>query len=145
MERDEILQREHEGWTALMAAAERVAPERRSESGVVPGWSVKDLVWHCGRWAAWVLEPLGQITEGTYDPDREYPWEQMNVDWAEESRGLDWEAVERGAATMRADARAAFEALPEVGEHAAREFNSETFEHYAEHEAEIARFAEGAA
>lgn len=142
MNRDEMLKREHDGWTALMATVERVPSDRRSEPGVVPGWSVKDLVWHCGRWADWVREPLERIVTGTYDRDREYPWEQMNDDWAEESKGLSWDEVTSGAAAMRRDALAALAALEVVGEDAVREFNSETFEHYAEHAAEIERFAE---
>jgi hypothetical protein len=145
MDRDEMLRREEDGWAALMAAVERVPLDRRSEAGVVPGWSVKDLVWHCGRWADWVREPLERIAAGSYERDREYPWGQMNDDWAEESGGLSWDEVTSGAATMRRDAIAALQALAVVDDDAVREFNGETFEHYAEHAAEIARFAEASA
>lgn len=144
MDREEILRREDEGWATLMATVDRVPSERRSTAGVVPGWSVKDLLWHCGRWADWVREPLARISDGTYDPDREYPWEQMNEDWARESSEMGWDEVARGAAEMRAGARRAFEELPEVGEPAAKEFVDETIDHYAEHAEEIARFAEAA-
>jgi hypothetical protein len=151
MDRDEMRRREQEGWSALMAAVERIPPDRRSEPGVVPGWSVKDLVWHCGRWADWVREPLGRIEDGSYQRDRDQaprrsafgdPGEQMNVDWAEESKGLSWDEVMSGAEAMRRDAVAALAALPVVDDDAVREFSGETFEHYAEHAAEIARFAE---
>ncbi len=137
-----MLQREDEGWAALMAAVEGVPVDRRSEPGVVPGWSVDDLVWHCGRWADWAREPLQRIGDGTYDRDREYPWEQLNDQWAADSKVLSWDEIERGVADMRRDARAALAALPTVGEDAIREFNTDTFEHYAEHAAEIARFAQ---
>ena len=142
MDRDEMRRREHEGWSAFMAAVERIPSDRRSEPGVVPGWSVKDLVWHCGRWADWVREPLGRIRDGSYQRDREYPGEQMNVDWAEESKGLSWDEVMSGVEAMRRDAVAALEALPLVDDDAVREFSDETFEHYAEHAEEIVRFAE---
>jgi hypothetical protein len=144
MDRDELLLREDEGWTALMTQVERVPADRRDAPGVVPGWSVNDLVWHCGKWADWVREPLEQMRRGSYDPDREYPWERMNDEWAAESKALSWEQIEAGANAMRLDARNAFLALPTPGEEAGREFASETVEHYAEHAAEIARFAEGA-
>ncbi len=53
MDRDELLQREARAWDALEAAVARVPDDRRAEEGVVPGWSTKDLVWHCGYWAGW--------------------------------------------------------------------------------------------
>jgi hypothetical protein len=142
MERDESFRLEDEGWAALMAAVDRIPAERRDERGVVPDWSVKDLIWHCGKWADWVREPLRRIEDGSYDPRGEYPWEQLNDRWAADSKALSWDEVERGVADMRRDARAALAALPTIGEDAIREFNSETFEHYAEHTAEIERFAQ---
>ena len=138
-----MLRQEEQGWAAFMAAVDRVPAERRDEPGVVPGWSVKDLVWHCGKWADWVREPLKRIEAGTYDPDEDYPTERLNDQWAEDSKSLSWDDVERGVADQRRDARAALEALPEVTDDAAREFNNETWEHYAEHAAEIEAFAGG--
>lgn len=142
IDRDALLRQEEAGWDALMAAVQRVPGEHRSEPGVVPGWSVKDLLWHCGRWAAWVSEPLARVQDGSYVADRSYPWEQMNQDWADESKPLDWDDVERGAASMREEALEALRALPQLDAEAAKEFTSETVEHYAEHAAEIARFAD---
>ena len=46
MDRDELLEREHASWSALEAAVGRVPADRRAVDGVVPGWSVKDLLWH---------------------------------------------------------------------------------------------------
>jgi hypothetical protein len=141
MDRDEILRQEEQGWAAFMAAVDRVPAERRDEPGVVPGWSVKDLVWHCGKWADWVREPLKRIEAGTYHPDEDYATERLNDEWAEDSKALSWDEVEQGVRDHRRDARAALEALPEAGEDAIREFNNETWEHYAEHQAEIEAFA----
>jgi hypothetical protein len=45
MDRDELLEREHASWSAFEAAVGRVPPDRRAVDGVVPGWSVKDLIW----------------------------------------------------------------------------------------------------
>ena len=50
MERQQLLDREASSWEALMGAVARVPEPRRTELGVVPGWSVADLVWHCGYW-----------------------------------------------------------------------------------------------
>src|SRR6266511_2228767 len=51
MDREELLEREHASWSALEAAVGRVPSDRRAVDGVVPGWSVKDLLWHCAYWA----------------------------------------------------------------------------------------------
>jgi hypothetical protein len=143
MDRTESLRREDEGWAAFLAAVGRVPEERREEPGVVPGWSVKDLLWHCAKWADWVRSPLQRIEAGTYDPDEDYQTERLNDEWAEDSKQLSWDEVERGAADLRSGARAAFEGLPQVTEDAISEFNNETWEHYAEHAAEIEAFVEG--
>jgi hypothetical protein len=45
---DELAKREAESWQAFLAEVEAVPSGLRSVEGVVPGWSVKDLVHHCG-------------------------------------------------------------------------------------------------
>ncbi|MGH2539346.1 MAG: hypothetical protein ACRDGK_02375, partial [Actinomycetota bacterium] len=64
---------------------------------------------------------------------------------ATESKSLTWEQAVAAAEACRMSARSALEALSEVDDAAATWFADETFEHYAEHEAEIARFAAGPA
>ena len=147
MDRDEMLRREEQGWLALEAVVARVPDGKRPELGVVPGWSVHDLVWHCGKWAEWGAERLEEMAAGTYADTatpEEY-WSGLNERWGEDSKSLTWDEVRTGVAAMRSRARAALEQLPEVDHAATREFSTETFEHYAEHAAEIARFADGAA
>jgi hypothetical protein len=70
-------------------------------------------------------------------------WQAMNDAWAEESKSLTWEQAVAIAEAGRMKARAALEALEEVGETAASWFVDETYEHYPEHTEEIARFAGG--
>jgi hypothetical protein len=144
MDKEGLLEREASAWATLEAAVARVPKDRLQEEGVVPGWSVQDLVWHCGRWAGWTVELFARIVDGTYDPawDDSVPWEQMNSDWAIDSKAMTWSEVHDGAEAARRSARGALASLAEPSEEAMKEFAQETFEHYEEHTAEIARFLE---
>ncbi|HEV2950847.1 MAG TPA: hypothetical protein VGZ51_01990, partial [Actinomycetota bacterium] len=60
--REELLQREEAAWAEFVAEVGRVPEHRRGDEGVVPGWSVNDLVFHNGRWAGVAAEKLGAIS-----------------------------------------------------------------------------------
>jgi hypothetical protein len=144
MDRDELLQRETDGWAGLEAAYTRVPAERRGEEGVVPRWSVKDLVWHCAKWAEYTGGNLEAMAAGTYAEEHhdDAYWDAMNADIAAQSKVRTWDEVIGAAAEMRERARAALMALSSVTDEAAEDFSDETFEHYEEHAAEIAAFAD---
>jgi DinB family protein len=145
MERPELLDREAASWQAFMAAVDRVPVERRAEPGVVPGWSVRDLVWHCGYWADDAARSIEAIGAGG-DPEPDEPedvWQARNDEAAEASKAMSWEEVVSRAEAARERVRAAFASLSQVASSAESEFVEETFEHYDEHAAEVRRFAEG--
>jgi hypothetical protein len=144
MDRDELLQREADAWAALEAAIARVPAERRTEEGVVPGWSVQDLVWHCAKWADYSGGNLEAMATGTYVEEQhdDAYFDAMNADIAAQSKTLAWADVMAGAAAMRERARAALVTIPELTGEAVEDFSGETFEHYEEHAAEIAAFAD---
>lgn len=142
--KDELLGMEAASWAALEAAIARVPADHRTEAGVVPGWSVQDLLWHSAWWAGWSGDRLEQLAIGTLeseDHDDAY-WDGLNAGIAEESRSMEWDAVVAGAVPLRERARAALAALPELTEQAVEYFTDETFEHYADHTGEIERFAD---
>jgi hypothetical protein len=144
-DRDELLGREAEAWAALLGAAERVPVDLRTVAGVVPGWSVADLVFHSGKWAELAGTHLEEMAAGTF-ADEEQPeevWQAMNDAWAQESKSLTWEQAVATAEAGRMMARTALEALDVVDDTAASWFVDETFDHYPEHTEEIARFADG--
>ena len=145
-DREELLRREGEAWAGLLAAVDRVAPELRTVAGVVPDWSVVDLVFHCGKYAELTGGRLESMAAGTYvDVEQpEHEWQAMNAAWAAESTTLMWEQAVAAAEAGRMKARTALDALADVDDAAATWFSDETFEHYAEHTEEIARFADGA-
>lgn len=142
-DRGQLLQREAEAWSALLQAAERVSVDLRTVAGVVPGWSVADLVFHSGKWAELAGTHLEEMAAGTF-VDEEQPdevWQAMNDAWAEESKALTWEQAVAIAEAGRMKARTALEALTDVDDTAATWFTDETFDHYPEHTEEIERFA----
>jgi hypothetical protein len=144
-DREELLRREAEAWAALLDAAERVPGELRTVPGVVPDWSVCDLVFHGGKWAELAGSHLEEIAAGTFvgEEQPEEVWQAMNAAWAEESRSLTWEQAVASAEAGRMKARTALEALDEVDDTARSWFVDETFDHYPEHTEEISRFADG--
>lgn len=142
--REELLQHEEAAWAEFIAEVGRVPGHRRSDDGVVPGWSVTDLVFHNGKWAgvaAAKLEAIGASgTAGEEDPDE--VWRGKNDRWAEESKSLSYEEAMKSALADREAARNALTALPEVTDEASSWFKEETFDHYQEHTEEISRFAD---
>ncbi len=69
-------------------------------------------------------------------------YDQENATINEEGRGLTWDEVHARASEMRERARAAVGSLPELTAEAAEVFSAESFEHYEEHTAQIAAFAD---
>jgi len=143
-DRDELLKREEAAWAEFVAEVGRVPEHRRGDSGVVPGWSVNDLIFHNGRWAGVAAEKLGAIaaagSAGEEDPDE--VWEGKNELWAAESKSMLYQEAMARALEDRERARAALSALPEVTDEAASWFTEETFDHYQEHTEEVSRFAD---
>lgn len=144
-DRDELLKREEAAWTEFVAEVGRVPEHRRGELGVVPGWSVNDLVFHNGRWAGVAAEKLGALaTSGSAGEDEpDHVWEGKNELWAAESKSMLYQEAMARALEDRERARAALSALPEVTDEASSWFTEETFDHYQEHTEEISRFADG--
>jgi hypothetical protein len=142
MDRETLLGREDEAWSAFVKSFEGVPEDRREVDGVVPGWSVKDLVWHCGYWADYVGDVLERMSAGQPEPP-DQDWEALNRMVAEDGKGKSWDEVIGAAERGRDRARAALIAMTEVTDAASSEFTYETVDHYEEHTAEIVAFAAG--
>ncbi|MBI3648260.1 MAG: hypothetical protein HY240_05890 [Actinobacteria bacterium] len=146
MDREEMLARERSGWEALMSAVDRVAEDRRDEEGVVPGWSTRDLLWHCVYWTRYCAEILESVSSGAWhdpfaDHDDAY-WDEINQAVAAEAKTLTWDQVMAQAVPIRERVRAALPGAPERVE-PGQWFAEETFEHYDEHAEQFRRFAGG--
>ena len=143
MERQQLLDREASSWGALMGAVARVPEPRRTDPGVVPGWSVADLVWHCGYWVDDAARRIELIAAGSPEPEEpEAVWQKTNDEVAEQSKAMSWDEVVERSEAARERIRTVFAALSDVPPAAESEFVDETFEHYDEHAVEIRRFVD---
>ncbi len=144
-DRDELLRREEEAWAEFVAEVGRVPEHLRGDGGVVPGWSVNDLVFHNGKWAWVAAEKLRAIgrSGAAGEEDADEVWQGKNDRWAEESKSLSYEDAMKAALADREDARNALTALPDVTDEAASWFTEETYDHYQEHTEEVSRYADG--
>ena len=143
-DRDELLMREEEAWAGFVAEVGRVPEHRRGEGGVVPGWSVNDLVFHNGRWAGVAAEKLAAIgaSGSAGEEDADEVWQGKNELWAAESKSMLYQEAMARALEDRERAREALLALPDITDEAATWFQEETFDHYQEHTEEVGRFAD---
>ena len=139
MDRSELLEREASSWEAFLAAVARVPEARRTEPGVVPGWSVADLVWHCGYWADDAALRIPSIAAGEPDDVES----KTNDEVARESKTMSWDNIVTRSEAGRERVRSVLSALDEISPAVESEFADETFDHYDEHAAEIDRFAAG--
>jgi hypothetical protein len=136
---DELLQREDQAWSAFIDAVRTVPEDRRSDPGVVPGWSVHDMVWHCGYWAGYVANVLDRLGRGepTEDPQ---DWDKLDAMVIEDGRAMSWDQIIIESEANRVKARDALQALATVTDEAADEFGGETFDHYDEHAVQVRAF-----
>ena len=90
LSREELLQREEAAWAEFVAEVGRVPEHRRGDGGVVPGWSVNDLVFHNGRWARVAAEKLTAIgaSGSAGEEDADEVWQDKNSLWAAESKSM---------------------------------------------------------
>lgn len=143
-DRDELLKREDAAWVDFVAEVGRVPEHRRGELGVLPGWSVNDIVYHNGRWAAVAAAKLELIrageSAGEDDPDE--VWQGKNEMWAAESKSMTYQEAMAKALADREAARTALLALDTVTDESASWFIEETYDHYQEHTEEVSRFAD---
>ena len=71
-DREELLRLEDRAWREFVAEVGRVPESKRSDEGVVPGWSTVDLVYHTGMWAGVAAHKLQEFIDGGSpkgDPD----------------------------------------------------------------------------
>ena len=145
--RSEYLQQEADAWASFMDAVGKVSPGRLDEPGVVPGWSVKDLVWHNAGWALFSADELqklaGQPFSDPFAAHDDAHWDEMSAEIIAAARPKSFDQVVTDAEMARDRVRAVWQELPETDDEGAKFFAEETFIHYAEHTEEVLRFAQG--
>ena len=133
---DQLAAAERQAWAEFMALVSRVPPERRDERDVVPGWSVKDLVWHNVGWALFAARELQKLNGLPYtDPfaahDDAY-WDRESDAILEAGRRSPWDEM---LVAAEADREQAHHLWADLGE-----LSPEAADFFAE---EIERFLEG--
>jgi|SRR5215210_2487261 len=139
MDREEMLGREDEAWRRFAETVRAVPADRREAEGVVPGWTVHDLVWHVGYWAGYAADVIERDRAGETELEPAGS-ELEEAEILATGRGMSWDEVVRRAEQGRDRVRAAFSSSTDPGEAATGWFRDDTFDHYDEHTAEISAF-----
>ena len=139
MNREEMLGREEEAWRRFAETVRAVPADRRDVEGVVPGWTIHDLVWHVGYWAGYAADVIERDRAGEPEPEpADSELEEAEI--LATGRGMSWDEVVGGAEQAHDRVRAAFSTSPDSGDTAVGWFRDDTFDHYDEHTAEIRAF-----
>jgi uncharacterized protein (TIGR03083 family) len=131
----ELLPLIDQAWRHFYRVMERVPPERMNEPGVCDEWSVKDLIGHVAFWDGQVIDDIdGYVARR---PPLKNPWNAWNAEEAAKRAdlSLDELSVELSETHERMLAR-----LSNVTEIDPEMIADDTWEHYAEHAAEIERW-----
>jgi hypothetical protein len=139
--RTEHAAREADSWTSFEAALERIPRDRWEDDGVLPGWSVKQLLWHMAGWLQKCARNLERFGRGEDEASSEQTVDERNEELAAQAKEMSVDGVYRGLISARDLVREGWQALPNVDERAIEELANETYEHYDEHRADLERFA----
>jgi Mycothiol maleylpyruvate isomerase N-terminal domain len=138
--RTEHAKQEADSWAAFEAALEAIPRSSWEGAGVVPDWSVKELLWHMAGWLQKCARSFEEKRTCRKTDRSGQTVDERNDELAAQARTMTVDAVYRGLISARALVREEWNALPEVDERAIRELADETYEHYDEHRADLARF-----
>ncbi len=139
----EQAKKEADVWAEFDGALAQIPEERLSDPGALPGWSVKEMLWHVAGWMREAVVQLDRIREGTFQEpeDSDEITDARNAAFAEEARTMDVAAVRAGLEAARELVLTRWEELPMVDETAVEWFSGETYEHYEEHLPDLRRAA----
>jgi Mycothiol maleylpyruvate isomerase N-terminal domain len=142
--RDDYAAKEETAWQAFLTVVASVPPDRREDPTVVPGWSVKDLIWHNAAWTLFAATELEKLTgrpfQNPFDTNDDAHWDRLSETMIEEGRTKTFDEVLTDSEHARERARAIWNSLPTVEEQAAQWFAEESFIHYEEHMKEIQQY-----
>ena len=143
MDVERLLAREEELWHELLAFIGPLTPERLEEPTVTPeGWSVKDVMFHIGAWAADCADQLERMRMGTFEDrvDTFGDIERQNREWFELSRTMDLATVRAGFIAARTKMLQEWAALVDVSSAAWEWFEESGPIHYRKHLDDLRRW-----
>jgi hypothetical protein len=135
-----LLDREETKWRELCTEVERFTGEELERPGVTPDrWSVRDVLFHIGAWAAECGLQLERMRMGTWE-EPHLDVERLNREWFELSRTMDLKTVKAEFAASRTRMVVEFGTLPEVTPAAVEWFEESGPLHYQEHLVDLRRW-----
>jgi hypothetical protein len=142
--RSEHADREAHIWDGFEQALATIPRDRWDEQGVIPEWSVKEMLWHVAGWLDDCSMHLEQMIAGTFEDvdEGEDDTDDRNAAFAAAARGMDVDSVWAGVLAARERARQRWFELPDATDRAVEEFASETYQHYKEHLPDLEKFSE---
>lgn len=137
--RTEHAEREAHVWADFERLLSMIPRERWEMEGVLPDWTVKEMLWHVAGWLDECATHLEQIEAGALeDPDEgEDDTDDRNAAFAEAARGMRVDEVWQGVTAARSRVLERWAAMTDVRDRAVEEFASETYQHYKEHVPEL--------
>ena len=157
MNKDEILDALEDGREQFLDAIEGLSDEAMLEPGVIEGWSIKDMLYHLSMWEAEMIKLLWQASHGEKPTTMHFT--QIDVDatnaaWLEGAKDRSLERVLDDFEAVRKQTYRRVEAFNDQDledprryawqkEHPLWEWiASDSFEHEAEHAAQIRQWRE---
>lgn len=144
MDVDRLLAEEESTWHELLELIGSIPQQRLEEPTVTPaGWSVKDVMFHIGAWAADCANQLERMRVGTFEDHLETreAIELKNREWFELSQTMDLATVRTEFVAARTKMLQEWAALGEVTP-AAWEWLEESGPiHYRKHVDDMRRWA----
>jgi hypothetical protein len=132
-----LLGAEEAAWHELRAELDRFTDEELELPGITPDrWSVKDVLFHIGAWAADCGLQLERMRMGTWEEPHE-DVERKNREWFELSRTMDLKTVRAELAAARTRMVVEFGTLPEITPPAMEWFEESGPLHYRAHLADL--------
>lgn len=138
--RTEQARMEADSWASFESALEAIPRASWEDAGVLPGWSVKELLWHMAGWLQKCARRLEEMRTGQEAERTGQTVDERNDELAAQARTMTVDAVYRGMISARTLVREEWAALPDVDERAISELADETYEHYDEHRVDLERF-----
>ena len=137
--RTEHAKRETDAWARFEEATLAIPRDRWDEPGVLPDWTMKEMLWHVAGWLDECAQHVDRMIAGTFeDPgDGDDDTDDRNAAFATEARGMSVDEVWGGLIAARELVRRRWNELPEITDRAVEEFASETYLHYREHLPEL--------
>jgi hypothetical protein len=150
MDRQQLLKRIEDAWTALKESVAGMTDLELSEPGVAGDWSVKDILAHVTTWEQEALKYLPVILRGDRPPRYSVMYggiDAFNARMAEEKRGLSLAEVQK---QMEDTHRKLIEVVHEAPEEEIRRETAfrrrirlDTYSHYPHHTRAIREWREG--